>query len=282
MAIDLHSHSCFSDGTKTPTQLVELAVQKNLSVLALTDHDTVAGIAEAERAASDCGLTFIPGIELSTVWAIPGSEIKKEIHILGYCIDPEDAGLHETLRRFNIIRNERNKKMIRLLNESGLYVDGAELEAIYSGAVITRAHIAEYLFKKGYVSSVADAFEKYLGDGCPCYVPKEGGACGDAVEAIVNAGGRAVLAHPPQYRLTDRQLRQLVEELISHGLEGIEAVYSTYTQDDERRIRAIARAYDLNITGGSDYHGDKKPHISLGTGLGHLFVPDDAADWLLE
>lgn len=282
MAIDLHTHSCCSDGTKTPSQLVELAADKNLKVLALTDHDTVAGVMEAQKAAAKAGITLIPGIELSSVWNAPELSKEKDIHILGYNVDISDESFLRTLESFRSLRNERNEKMLCLLNEHGLTVDSQEFNEMYKDSVITRAHYAEYLFKKNYVKSVAEAFEKYLGDGCPCFAPKVGVSCSDAIRAIISAGGQPVLAHPPQYKLTDRLLKKLVEELIECGLEGIEAIYSTYTQDQERTIRAIARRYELHITGGSDYHGDKKPDISLGTGLGHLYVPDETADWLLE
>lgn len=281
MAIDLHTHSTSSDGTVSPAELVRLADALGLSVVALTDHDTVNGVAEAVAAAEGRSVTVIPGTELSSLYEVPGTGEQKDIHILGYQVDYQNPEFLALLERFAKLRGSRNEKMLDLLDRHGLTVDREEFYRMYEGSVIGRAHMGEYLYRKGYVGSMEEAFARYIGDDGPCFVQKQGISCKDAIDAILLAGGYPVLAHPPQYKLTDRQLRALVEELISYGLEGIEAIYSTYTQDQERNLRALAREYELHITGGSDYHGAKKPDIHLGTGLGRLCVPDGVADWLM-
>lgn len=152
---------------------------------------------------------------------------------------------------------------------------------VFDRSVITRAHFAQYLYEKGIVSSVKEAFDRYLGDGKPCYIPKEGVTAKEAITCIREAGGHPVLAHPPQYRLSLTVLDKVIKDLKACGLEGIEVVYSTYTNAQERELRTLAVKNELHMTGGSDYHGTPKPDIQLGTGLGNLYVPDALANWLL-
>ena len=258
MAVDLHTHSCCSDGSLTPSELMELAYEKKLSAIALTDHDTVSGIKEAKKAAEDLSITLIPGIEISSLYDL--GNVVKEFHILGLGVDETDVQFLKKLEQYGALRQERNEKML---------------------PVITRAHFAQYLYEKGIVSSVKEAFDRYLGDGKPCYIPKEGVTAKEAITCIREAGGHPVLAHPPQYRLSLTVLDKVIKDLKACGLEGIEVVYSTYTNAQERELRTLAVKNELHMTGGSDYHGTPKPDIQLGTGLGNLYVPDALANWLL-
>ena len=265
--IDLHVHSNCSDGTYTPEELVAYALEKGLKAFALTDHDTTAGIARAQRAASGTGLELIPGIELSTEYK------GKDIHILGLGIDPENAYFQDQLLRFQNARNLRNEKMIEKLREHGIDITLEQMRACFPDSVWTRAHFARYLFDHGYVKEMWDAFDLYLGDHAACFIPREKVTPFQAVQLIHEGGGYAVLAHPLLYRLGEEPLNLLVKTLTGCGLDGIEAIYSTNRFSDEADMRQLARRYGLAITGGSDFHGSNKPSIDLGCGKGNLRIP---------
>ncbi len=265
--IDLHVHSAASDGTLTPTELVSEAKQASLSAFALTDHDTVDGIAEAKAAADDAGMELIPGVELSTEYK------EKEVHMVGLFLDETNPKLLEHLARFRDNRDNRNKKMYQKLNEFGFDISEEALRVMFPDAVLTRAHVARFLLDKGYIKSISEAFEKYIGDGCPCCIPREKISPQKAVELIHHAGGKAILAHPVLYHMSDQRLRELIEDCVACGLDGIEALYSSYHPEDERYIKRLAAEYGLKLSGGSDFHGSNKPHIRLGSGMGSLRVP---------
>ena len=269
--VDLHVHSNRSDGSMTPSELVDLAVKKGLSAFALTDHDTVDGIPEALSRArywSDQGiqLEVIPGIEFSTEY------MGKDIHIVGIDIDYEADFFKRYLTDFVNARIERNKKMCKNLQAVGIDISYEKLMEEYPGSVITRAHYARFLHDHGYTSSMKEAFERYVGDHTKYFVPREKVTPVQAVELILRAGGIPILAHPVIYGLGKTALDTLVSELKAAGLIGIEAVYSTYTPSDERDIKALALKHDLAISGGSDFHGKAKPDIDLAVGRGKLFV----------
>ncbi len=267
--IDLHVHSNKSDGTFSPAQLVQYALQKGLSAFALTDHDTVDGLSEAMQAAQGLPLSVIPGIEFSTAYE------DKDIHILGLFIDWRAPAFSSALERFVASRIQRNERMCAKLREyGGIDISYDALLEAFPGAVITRAHYAKYLLSHGYVKDTAEAFSRYIGAHAPCYVPREKVTPTQAVKLILQANGVPVLAHPPLYRLSDAKLDALVRELRENGLAGIEAVYSTYTAGEETHMRSLARQYGLLMTGGSDFHGSNKPDIDLGSGRGGLNVPD--------
>lgn len=286
--IDLHVHSTYSDGTYSPTQLVNYAVKKGLAAFALTDHDSVEGLEEAiqyaaklrtrhipedpcpAESAEPAGKAIpevVPGIELSTEYQ------GQDIHIVGLYIDYHSQPFLEKLREFVDSRVNRNHKMCALLRQSGVSVTYEELQTAYPDSVITRAHYAAYLLKKGYVKSRQEAFDRYVGDHAPCYVSREKITPAQAVRLILDAHGAPVLAHPIQYNMSEERLETLVQELKEEGLMGIEAVYSTYTAGDERKIRTLAAKYGLFISGGSDFHGANKPGLDLGTGYGKLYIP---------
>lgn len=279
--VDLHVHSNRSDGTFTPAQLVDYAQQKGLSAFALTDHDTVDGLDEAVCRAAEIRLRppelspaapvpeVIPGIELSSEYQ------GKDIHVVGLYIDRHNARFQEYLRGFVASRDIRNQKMCALLQEAGIDISYEKLRETFPNSVITRAHYAKYMLTYGYIGSMAEAFDRYVGDHCPCYVPREKVTPAQAVALILEADGVPVLAHPILYRMSDARLDTLVGELKDAGLMGIEALYSTYHPCDERQIRGLAKKYDLLISGGSDFHGINKPGLDLGTGYGQLIVSDE-------
>lgn len=274
--IDLHTHSCVSDGTDTPTELVEYAVKKGLAALALTDHDTVDGVEEALRAAEGTDLLLIPGVELSAEYR------GRDIHILGLCLNYRSEKFLSYLQEFKRARDARNVKMAERLTAHKLPVTVEELKEEYGEAVLTRAHFAKLLKKKGYVQSYEEAFLRFLGDDKPCYVPRERITPEEAVKLIHEAEGIAVLAHPLLYHMGMDELDELVKRLKTGGLDGLEAIYSMNKGRYERRMRELADKYGLLITGGSDYHGATKPHIDLGTGQGNLRVPEELLKAMAE
>lgn len=275
--IDLHSHSNKSDGTLTPAELVELAADKGLSYLALTDHDTVDGIDEAiltaEKINEEGGMlkapVLIPGIEFSTDWN--GSDV----HVVGLDIDHHNAQFLKEIEFFLESREGRNRAMAAKLKEMGVGISYSGLLKMFPGCVLTRAHFAKYLYEYGYVRSTHEAFERYLAPGCPCYVPRKKITPVKAVEITLLAGGIPVLAHPLIYKFGDEKLRELLVLMKDAGLVGIEGYYSTHSEEDTEYVKKLAAEFGLCVSGGSDFHGNNKPGISLGTGYGNLNIPDE-------
>ena len=267
--VDLHTHSSYSDGTLTPAELVKLAADSGLSAIALTDHDTTDGMREALAAADRFGIEVIPGVELSTDYG------GKDIHIVGLFIDFRDEKFTARLNALREERESRNGRMAAKLTEAGFPMTIRELHEEYKESVLTRAHFARFMMSRGYVSSIAEAFEKYIGEDCPCYVPREKVTPQDAVRMILSHHGIPVLAHPMQYKLDDEVLRRLVGELKDAGLIGIEVRYCTHEEKDVSYLSAIAEEYGLMKSGGSDFHGENKPGLSLGSGYGDLAVPEE-------
>lgn len=272
--IDLHVHSTESDGTLTPMEVIQAAKEAGLSALALTDHDTASGIAKATATAAACGIELIPGIELSTEYKLPVAKGDcKEIHIVGLYINPDNEQLQKKTKEFRDCRNSRNELMIQALQNEGFTITMEDVIAENPDSVITRANIARYLYEHGQIKSIAEAFAKYIGDGCKCYVGRFKITPMDAVKLIHEAGGIAILAHPLLYHLNSDTLQHLIDDLKEAGLDGIEAIYSTYTTGEEQLVKKIAAKNQLLISGGSDFHGANKPFIKLGKGRGHLYIP---------
>ena len=265
--IDLHVHTTKSDGTVPPAEIAALAKAAGLSAIAVTDHDTVSGLAEAALAGAACGVEVVPGIEFSTGWE------HTEIHILGYLFNPESPFLRPALKWVEGDRRERNEKMAALMCADGIPVTVEELCTRYPESTVGRPHFAVKLMEYGFADSVADAFRRFLSPGEKYYVKRNFIPFGEAVRVIRAAGGRAVLAHPFQYQYDDKRLRELLGYCVSVGIEGMECLYSGYTPKQETYLTALAREYGLFITGGSDFHGSHKPEISIGTGMGNLRVP---------
>ena len=242
-AIDLHTHSNKSDGSMTPTELVNYAVEKGLAAIALSDHDTTDGIDEALEAAKKAreqgkDIEVIPAIEFSTEWG------GRDIHILGLYIHKDHPDFHSYLQKFRESRDLRNEKMCKKLTEYGAPVDYKELCDAYPDSVLTRAHYAKFLMDKGYVKSRQEAFDRYVGDYAPCFIPREKVTPMEAVKLILKVGGVPVLAHPILYHLSKVSLETLVSELKEAGLVGIEAVYSTYAPAEERQIKDLAKKFN--------------------------------------
>ncbi|MCM1064610.1 MAG: PHP domain-containing protein [Eubacterium sp.] len=285
--VDLHVHSNRSDGTFSPTQLVDYAMEKGLAAFALTDHDTVDGLEEALGYAKQLRGSLPPDKAGSVPEVIPGIEFSTEyqgrdVHIVGLYIDYNNARFQKYLRDFVASRDNRNRKMCALLQEAGIDVSYESLLAEFPNAVITRAHYAKFLLNHNHTSSMKEAFDRYIGDHCPCYVPREKVSPEQAVELILQAGGIPILAHPILYHMSDERLETLVARLKDAGLIGIEAIYSTYNGAEERQIRRLAKAYGLAVSGGSDFHGENKPGLDLAVGYGRLFVPYSVLEALKE
>ena len=275
--VDLHVHSNKSDGTCSPSELVDLAIQKGLSAFALTDHDTTSGLDEAIEYAKSRDIEVVPGIEFSTEYQ------GRDIHVLGLAIDYKAPVFADRLQAFVDSRIGRNRKMCRNLTEAGIDISYEKLMAAYPGAVITRAHYARYLLDHGYVKSLPEAFERYVGDHCPYFVPREKVTPVQAVQLIRQAKGIPVLAHPTLYHMGKDALQKLVSSLTEAGLVGLEAVYSTYSAGEEREMRQLALRNGLLISGGSDFHGSNKPGLELATGYhGKLVIPYDIWERLKE
>lgn len=271
-AVDLHVHSTKSDGSFTPSMLVDYALEKGLSAFALTDHDTVDGLDEAIQHAKGKNIEVIPGIEFSTEFE------GKDLHIVGLYIDYKSTVFQKKIKEFVDSRIERNRKMCKRLTQAGLPMTYEDLLAEFPDAVITRSHYAQYMKNHGYIQSLSEAFERYIGDHSPCYVPREKVTPFEAIKLIRQVGGIPILAHPILYHMSRSHLDYVTGLLTDAGLLGIEAVYSTYTSGEERQIKELAQKYNLLISGGSDFHGDAKPGLDLGIGYGKLFVPSSHLD----
>lgn len=280
-SVDLHVHSNKSDGTLSPSDLVTLALAKGLSAFALTDHDTTAGIDEAMEAAEKArmqghDIEVIPGIEFSTEYE------GKDVHIVGIDIDYRSEAFQKYLKDFQESRDNRNRKMCAKLSDYGVDITYEKLCAEFPNSVLTRAHYAKYMLEHGAVKSMSEAFDRYIGDRAPCFLPREKVTPSQAVSLILTSGGIPILAHPILYHMSDARLDKLVSTLKDVGLIGIEAIYSTYNSSEERQIRKLAKKYELHISGGSDFHGDTKPGLEMGSGYGKLFVPYGVLEKLRE
>lgn len=266
--IDLHTHSSISDGTFTPSELIKYAKEKELTAIALTDHDTIDGISEAQEWGIKLGIEVIPGVEMTSRYH------GKKVHILGYFIDTSDSKFLEKLKHLRSARSRRNEKMIQKLEKIGIFVSLEELNLFSKGDVIKPVHFASVLKEKGYVRTMDEAFEKYISKGRAGYVERELYTSSQCVNAIKENGGLAVLAHPTLYKMTKLEVEDLIKELTIDGLHGIEAVYPLYSNEEEQWLQRIAYELKLSIAGGSDFHGTNKPNIALATGINNnLFVP---------
>lgn len=264
--IDLHVHSTASDGSLTPTEVVNRAAGLGLTAMALTDHDTVSGIDEALKAAKDLDMEVIPGIEVSCIYK------EKEIHILGLYIDHTNPELFSFLKEASRKRYDRNMEMLAAFNKDGFEITVEDLHCGNPKTVITRAHFARALLKRGYVSSVDQAFRKYLNPDRPYYRSRELITPEEVLNALQAAGGFPVLAHPLQYKLGWAGTEELVSMLKEHSLCGLECFHSSNNQDESGKLRKLAKKYALAPTGGSDFHGAAKPDIEIGSGRGGLRV----------
>ncbi len=254
ISVDLHLHTTASDGRLTPTELVELTASKGLRTISVSDHDTTAGLEEAQRAVNrTLGMRLIPGIELSC--DVPGGEV----HMLGYFMDIEDAGFQEMLAGFREGRLARGEGMVAKLAEFGMHIEWERVLEIAGDASVGRPHIAQALVEKGYFAEPSDAFREYLGRNGKAYVERSKLTPPDAVKLLNDVGGVAVFAHPWFERRgnesePEQSLIETVEELKAAGLHGMEVHYAMYDEATVDWLADVARAYDLIPCGGSDYH----------------------------
>ena len=276
MFVDLHCHSTASDGSLPPAEVVRLAKRSGISAMSLTDHDTIAGNAEAAEEAKRQGIDFITGIEISCEFRSPGT-----MHILGYGVDPANPVLAELSGTLIENRNNRNPRIVERLNELNVGVTMKEWEAAAGGDVIGRPHLAQILVRKGYVSSVKHAFDKYLGHGGKAYFDKERLSPKRALEMIFASGGVPVLAHPHQLRCgNDAELETVVKNLADMGLAGIEVLHPDHDAAAVMKYSDIAARYKLVKTGGSDFHGMSKKTVEFGWSNGKR-VPREYFDQLV-
>ena len=275
--IDLHAHTTASDGDLSPTQLIWWAKAIGLSAIAVTDHDTTGGIAEAVLAGQKYEIEVVPGVELSADIDIP----KGQCHLLGYLFDLKHIGLNARLAEVRENRNQRNAKIAAKIQAHGWNVTLEEIEAVSGGEVVARPHIARVLVDRGFVPSMAEAFAAYLCKGGLFYVERDRLSQEEAIRLIHDAGGVCVLAHPNNLNCDESETESHIRQLQSFGLDGIEARYNRHTPDDTARYLALAERLELLTTGGSDFHGQSvKENVYLGHVEGNLPAPTELLETL--
>ena len=266
--IDLHAHSTASDGTLSPAELIGYARELGLEAIAITDHDTVEGVAEALNTGQELGIEVVPGIEISAEYPV------HTMHILGYYVDHTDRQFIDNISVLQKARAERNPRIVRNLQNIGINIDYEEILKEAGTGQVGRPHFAKVLINKGYVKNTQEAFNKYLKKGAPGYEDKFRFPPKDAISHILNAGGIPVLAHPATLKCdTEEAIEAQVKKLVGFGLRGIEAFYSDHSAAQSKHYIGLADKYGLLVTGGSDFHGKKVKGIDLGTGKGQLKVP---------
>ncbi|MFC1591822.1 PHP domain-containing protein [Thermodesulfobacteriota bacterium] len=275
--IDLHTHTTASDGTLTPAQLVAHAQERGLTAIAITDHDTVEGVGEALAAGAGCGITVIPGIEISAVHR------QTTLHILGYYIDWQSPDFCKSIQVLQNARTERNPAIIKKLQALGVDISLAEVAAEAGTGQVGRPHIAQVLLQKGAVRTARQAFDRFLKKGAAAYVDKFRYPAQEAVAHIRAAGGIPVLAHPSILPCkTAPKLSSLLTELAGYGIMGVEAYYTDHSAKQVKLYEQLARKHGLLVTGGSDFHGSYIQGIALGTGRGSLAVPESVCEELQQ
>ncbi len=272
-AIDLHTHSTASDGTMSPTELVRAAQKAGLSAIALTDHDTIEGLPEALETGIKAGVEVIPGCELSVHTEIG------VLHIVGLWVDPYSYSLKKSFKEIRARRSSRNEGMIANLQKLGMDITIEDLQSEGSGT-IGRPHMARIMVSRGYVHDFEDAFNNYLGKKGKAYIPKDNISAEDAFELLRSTDATPILAHPYLISKNEEILESEISRLKELGLEGIEVYYSSHTIEMTGFIKKMAKKYNLQASGGSDFHGYVKPDIKLGKGAGSLFVHNSVLDGL--
>jgi predicted metal-dependent phosphoesterase TrpH len=266
--IDLHTHSTASDGSLSPRELIEAAVAKGLSALALTDHDTIDGNKEAELAAKEKNITFIPGVELSIKWE-PG-----EFHLLGLGITKPSPEFKQALHELFVLRENRNREILDKMQEQGIDIQYEEVKMLSKGKIIGRPHFAALLVNHKIVKNREQAFDKYLGKNRPFYVPKQGLDLERAILMIKESGGIPVIAHPMSLYVSWGKLPDLLKSFQEKGIEGIEAWHPAIKVNACKRLEVLGRSLGLHITAGSDFHGELRLDRKLGITAGKLKIDD--------
>lgn len=265
---DLHTHSCFSDGTCTPEEIIAQALSSGLSAVALTDHNTLEGLPAFLKASEGKEILAIPGVEISTGWN------GRELHIVGLFLNPACfSAVTDFLSIINIRKEESNRILIRNLCSAGFSLDYDKIRRSHPEGTVNRAVIAAALLENGYVASIKEAFDTLLSSRHGYFIPPERIPAMEAIAFLKSIHAVPVLAHP-FLSLSETELRSFLPEAKKHGLAAMETVYSTYSPETEILTAKIAAEYALLPSGGSDFHGANKPEIALGTGKGSLHVPD--------
>lgn len=272
MAVDLHIHTSYSDGILSPEETVLYAKEKGLKAIAVTDHDTVAGIEESLFYGEQVGLNVVPGVELSIASHLPD---KGHLHLVGLFINHNSPLLNQILEHLRLNRKDRINKFISNLNKIGINISITDFNEGNGRSSIGRPHIASILLKKGYVSSLKEAFNCYLKKGSPTYVEKIKLNEQEGINIIKKAGGLAILAHPVTLGYKKRnQLKEKILQLKASGLDGLEVFYSLHNPGITRWLYNFSNSNGLVISGGSDFHGEHMPGIEIGSGRGDLNIPD--------
>lgn len=255
---DLHSHSLASDGTLTPTELVNRAAAAGVNVLALTDHDETSGIAEARKAACSAGIELVPGVEISVTWG------GQTVHVVGLQIDPDSSPLREGLEKLREFRDWRAEEMGRRLAKHG--IDGAweAARAMAKGRIVSRTHFARFLVEQGHAATPRDVFKRFLKPNKPGFVSGEWASLEDAVNWVHTAGGQIVVAHPARYKMSATKRRKLLGEFVELGGDGLEVVSGSHSRGDNFSMAQLANKFGLLASAGSDYHGPEHPWVELG------------------
>jgi len=278
--IDLHTHTDESDGTFTPVELIDGARSLRLEALGICDHDTFAGYDQAVPLAEAAGLDLICGIELSTKWFSSPQSNGRSIHMLGYFFDQPPTGeFRDWLEAIRAARRDRNRRLAARLQSLGIDVTLEEVERL-GRSLAGRPHFARLLVQKGYVKTIQEAFDRYLAESGEAYVERDEPLLDEGIRRILDAGGLPSLAHP--VRLTNRHpvLENAVKQMCDMGLRAIEVYHSDHSPQDVEFYLKLAGRYGLMITGGTDFHGENKPGLALGTGYGNVAVPREVLDFL--
>jgi predicted metal-dependent phosphoesterase TrpH len=280
--IDLHIHSSASDGSLTPFEILQLAQKLNLGAIAITDHDSLEGSKEAFRAGIPSSIKFLSGVEISAAYP-PFFSRSGSMHLLGYAIRLDDSDLNQILNKLRQARKNRNPEILKRLEKLGYSLTLDEIRKVAGEGQLGRPHIARAMVQKGYVATMDEAFDNFLGTDKPAYVNKYRIEFIQAVEAITGAGGIPVLAHPGLLGIDNEStLKQFIGNLRDIGIRGIEVYYPEHTTRQMKTYAELARRFDLLITGGTDFHGKMMPKIKMGSGMGNLFVPYELYEKLIQ
>ncbi len=280
--IDLHIHSSASDGTLSPSEILARAQELKLKAIAITDHDTIAGSREALRSGIPPSIGFLTGVEISAS-PPPGFTVYGSFHILGYAIQLDHPFLNDTLKRQQEARKNRNPEILKRLENLGFHMTLEEIHAGFPDGQIGRPHIAQLMIRKGFVKTIDEAFDEYIGKDKPAYVEKFRLDSATAIETIRWAGGIPVLAHPSILKMENpAMLEALILSLKGMGLGGLEVYYPEHTREETDAFIAMAKRHELIMTGGTDYHGAINPEIEMGYGKGSFQAPYELYETIVK
>lgn len=268
--IDLHLHSIYSDGIYTPEELLNHAKKKELSIVSLTDHDTIKGLERAEKQAKKLEIKFIHGVEINSCCTVGNRSVN--IHVLGYHFSTEK--MNEYMKTLKALRDEHNDAIIRALQRAGIWIDYDDIEKPFDECIVTRMNFARTLVKKGYAATEWEALAKYLHKGGSAYVACSYPPFSVVTQKVHDAGGIVSLAHPAEYGLTDDETELLIKNLMDYGLEAIEVIHPSQDSIYSKKLQDIAIKNKLAFTGGSDFHGNHDGDITLGMGGENMRIPD--------